>query len=224
MTKKIAIIGPESTGKSSLCRQLAEHYQTSWVPEYAREYLKAHGMAYNFDTLLEIAKGQVRLEDEFLTRLTSGTTNTPANNAMYPDSQNPGNHHPDKSISVYENAQNSPHPHPDKTFQGASQKSVLFIDTEMYVMKVWSEFVFQKCHQWIIDQIVARHYDLFLLCDIDLEWSFDPLREYPTKEPRQQLFRMYHDIVINQPQPWTVISGDYQQRLSEAIAAIDRII
>jgi NadR type nicotinamide-nucleotide adenylyltransferase len=36
--RKIAVIGPESSGKSTLCQQLANHYQTVWVPEYARAY------------------------------------------------------------------------------------------------------------------------------------------------------------------------------------------
>ena len=62
--KKIVIIGPESTGKSSLCEGLAAHYQTSWVREYAREYLLAHGMNYSFEDLTTIAKGQLALEDE----------------------------------------------------------------------------------------------------------------------------------------------------------------
>ena len=39
MIWKIAITGPESTGKSELARQLASHYNTVWVPEYAREYI-----------------------------------------------------------------------------------------------------------------------------------------------------------------------------------------
>ncbi|VAW30185.1 hypothetical protein MNBD_BACTEROID07-850, partial [hydrothermal vent metagenome] len=39
MLKRIAITGPESTGKSELAAWLASAYQTSWVPEYAREYL-----------------------------------------------------------------------------------------------------------------------------------------------------------------------------------------
>ncbi len=39
LPKKIVVIGPESTGKSTLCEQLAAHYKTKWVPEYAREYI-----------------------------------------------------------------------------------------------------------------------------------------------------------------------------------------
>jgi nicotinamide riboside kinase len=67
--KKIVIIGPESTGKSSLCQQLASHYSTQWVREFAREYLLANGTDYRFENLLTIAKGQVELEDREVNRM-----------------------------------------------------------------------------------------------------------------------------------------------------------
>ncbi len=66
MLKKIVIIGPECTGKSTLCQQLATHYKTIWCPEFAREYLLQHGMDYNYDDLLKIAMGQLELEDALL--------------------------------------------------------------------------------------------------------------------------------------------------------------
>ena len=61
--KKIVVIGPESTGKSTLTQLLAQHYKTEWCAEYAREYLTIHGTAYTFEDLLTIAKGQVALEE-----------------------------------------------------------------------------------------------------------------------------------------------------------------
>ena len=61
--KKFVVIGPESTGKSTLCSQLAEHYHTTWVREYAREYLEKNGMDYTYGDLLTIAKGQIELEE-----------------------------------------------------------------------------------------------------------------------------------------------------------------
>jgi nicotinamide riboside kinase len=69
MLKKIVIIGPESTGKSTLCEQLAQHYETMWCPEFAREYLLSNGTNYEFDDLLTIAKGQLALEDEYTAKL-----------------------------------------------------------------------------------------------------------------------------------------------------------
>jgi len=64
MPKKIVIIGPESTGKSTLAKALADHFGEPWVPEYAREYLEKLDRQYEFDDLLAIAKGQVVLEEK----------------------------------------------------------------------------------------------------------------------------------------------------------------
>lgn len=187
--KKIVIIGPESTGKSTLCKQLADHYQTLWVPEYAREYLTANGMNYTYEDLLIIAKGQIALEEEYAGKIIDGSSDS-----RLPSSDS-------RLLTPY---------------------SLLFIDTDMYVMKVWCEFVFNKCHQWIIDQIVDRKYDLYLLCNIDLPWSRDELREYPDIVTRSTLYRMYKDILINQSTPWAEISGDNDERLGQAISAIER--
>ncbi len=62
--KKIVIIGGESTGKSTLSEQLAQHYNTQWVEEYARKYLETLGRDYNEADLIAIANGQLTLEDE----------------------------------------------------------------------------------------------------------------------------------------------------------------
>lgn len=60
--RRIAIVGPESTGKSSLAAQLAAHYGEPWVAEYARAYLEGLGRPYRQDDLLHIAQGQLALE------------------------------------------------------------------------------------------------------------------------------------------------------------------
>ena len=67
---KIALFGPESTGKTTLAKQLAEYYKTEWVPEYAREYLqekwdKSQNIC-NVDDMLPIAYGQTKSENEYL--------------------------------------------------------------------------------------------------------------------------------------------------------------
>ena len=64
MIKRIAITGPESTGKSKLAEKLAGHYKTVWVPEYAREYINNLGHPYNYDDILIIAKEQIRREEK----------------------------------------------------------------------------------------------------------------------------------------------------------------
>jgi NadR type nicotinamide-nucleotide adenylyltransferase len=184
MLKKIVIIGPESTGKSTLCQQLATHYETTWCPEFAREYLLTNGTNYEFDDLLTIAKGQLSLEDEYSTKLER------------------------QSLSFLEEGGHIP----------------LFIDTDMYVMKVWCEFVFGKCHRLVLDEIVKRNYDLYLLCNIDLPWVEDELREYPDLISRKKLYHMYKDIMVNQSVPWVDIRGSYEQRLEIAIDAVNKIL
>ena len=62
--KRIAITGPESTGKTTITKQLAEHFQVKWFPEYAREYLTENGPMYERSDLLIIAKEQEKRRRE----------------------------------------------------------------------------------------------------------------------------------------------------------------
>jgi NadR type nicotinamide-nucleotide adenylyltransferase len=181
--RKIVVIGPESTGKSTLCKLLADHYDAIWCPEFAREYLLTHGTNYTFDDLLTIAKGQLALEEEYV----------------------------QKTIDKWK-------------VNNEKKFPLLFVDTDMYVMKVWCEYVFGKCHQFIIDKIVESSCDLYLLCNIDLPWVKDELREYPDLKSREELFHIYKDILINQQIPWVTISGDYEQRFQSAITSINKIL
>nr|MCU0321144.1 AAA family ATPase [Chitinophagaceae bacterium] len=83
---------------------------------------------------------------------------------------------------------------------------------------------FGKCHNFILEEITQRKYDLYLLCNIDLPWVKDELREYPDEKPRQELYNIYLDILINQPVPWVEISGSYEQRLQTAVNAVQSLI
>lgn len=170
--KKIVILGPESTGKSTLCEALANHYQTIWSPEYARQFLSDNGTNYTYDDLLTIAKGQLALEDASVEKASD----------------------------------------------------MLIIDTDMYVMKVWCEYVFNNCHPFILEKINERKYDAYLLCDIDLPWTADEMREYPNEEPRKELFTIYKELLINQKTPWGIVSGTGETRTQNAIDLIQKLV
>ena len=170
LQKKIVIIGPESTGKSTLCKLLAEHYKTVWCPEFAREYLMQLGRQYTYEDLLKIALGQLELEDSLATE---------------------------------------------------GKNNFYFIDTDMYVMEVWCEVAFNNCHKWILKQIAERRYDLYLLCNVDLPWVQDELREYPSLEKRKMIYNMYKDFMINSGSRWGEISGTHSERLQTAISLIN---
>lgn len=62
--KRILILGPESTGKSTLAEDLATHFGEPWVPEYAREYLENLDRGYRYEDMAMIGKGQTALEDK----------------------------------------------------------------------------------------------------------------------------------------------------------------
>lgn len=182
---RIVVIGPESTGKSSLCGALAAHFDTVWCPEYAREYLTQHGKDYTFEQLDEIARGQLGLEDRF------------------------------SELAI---RQWSEKPEP------ITPKPMLFVDTDMYVMKVWCEFVFGKCHPWIHEEIKKRKYDLYLLCNTDLPWQKDHLREYPDLETRETLLGIYRNLLKHQSVPWEEVSGSGQDRIDAAIYAVEKLV
>ena len=61
---KLALVGPECSGKSTLAKALSEYWDEPFVEEYSREYLAELGRNYNQDDLLEIAKGQLEKEYE----------------------------------------------------------------------------------------------------------------------------------------------------------------
>ena len=60
-------------------------------------------------------------------------------------------------------------------------------------MKVWCEYVFNKCHNWILNRIAERKYDGYLLCNPDLPWTHDSLREYPDEKVRKKLYHFYKE-------------------------------
>lgn len=168
--KKVAVIGPECTGKSEISQFLAEYFNTGWVPEYARGYIGKLVRPYAQHDLLAIAHGQLRIEDEW---------------------------------------------------QRDSNR-VMICDTNLYVIKVWSEFKFGNCDEEILRQIATRHYDLYLLTYIDLPWEEDPLREHPDK--REELYRMYLNEMKNQPVPFVEIKGERELRRKTAVDAVEKIL
>ena len=108
--------------------------------------------------------------------------------------------------------------------RGLTNNKLLFIDTDMYVMKVWSEFVFNACDHFILNQIAERKYDCYLLCEPDIDWVKDELREYPDLETRSKLFHHYKDLMVHQHCDWVSINGNYESRLNKAISHIDSLL
>jgi nicotinamide riboside kinase len=75
-----------------------------------------------------------------------------------------------------------------------------------------------------LEKINERKYDAYLLCDIDLPWTSDEMREYPNEQPRKELFTIYKEMLINQKTPWGIVSGTKEARTNNAIALIEKLI
>ena len=168
--KKVVVLGPECTGKSELSAFLAEHFKTTWVPEYARGYIDNLVRPYQESDLLTIAHGQLRLEDE------------------WPRDSN----------------------------------NVLICDTNLYVIKIWSEFKYGHCAKEILESINTRTYDLYLLTYVDIPWQSDPQREHPDK--REELYQIYLKEMQSQHTPFVEIRGEREQRRQTAVHAIKKLL
>ena len=103
----------------------------------------------------------------------------------------------------------------------AAQPRLLVCDTDLLVIILWSEVRFGQCHSWIRDTFAAvngrgeRHY---LLCDCDIPWQHDPLRE--SADSRPELFELYRQKLEHYRLPFTVVSGERERRLATALATI----
>ena len=166
--KKIVLTGPESTGKTWLAKQLAMHYQTDWISEYAREYVENLKRKYNYSDLVVISRYQVNVVKEY-----KGKVNR-----------------------------------------------FLFFDTDLIILKVWFDVVYNECPAWLTESIGNRDIDLYLLCDTDIKWEYDPVRENADKN-REVLFKMYKKEIENSSAPFVFIRGKGNTRLTNAVNAIE---
>ena len=166
--KRVAILGPESTGKSTLSAALAAHYDTRWVPEYARAYLEALPRTYQESDLIHLAKGQLHTEQE----------------------------------------------------TAREAKDWLFCDTELTVLKIWSEHSYGRVHPWLLKRWRQQQYHHYLLTYIDTPWEADPLREHP--HLRQYLFDWYYAELTLRGWPFTVLEGSHPDRVQQAIAVLSK--
>ncbi|QQW36036.1 AAA family ATPase [Mycobacterium marinum] len=164
--KRISIIGPASTGKTTLARALAERLGTTWVPQWART---PRGL--NPDSLedwTEIVRGQIASEEAL------------ARNA----------------------------------------DRILICDTDPLATTVWAEFLLGHSPREL-DRCARRPYDLTLLTKPDLPCNADQRGGRPGD--RGEFFARCQHALKTARRPFVVVSGDWDERTSTALRAIEEL-
>lgn len=100
---------------------------------------------------------------------------------------------------------------------------ILFYDTFLIITRTWLQLVFKQVPVWIDDLIRQGEWDLFLLCNYDIPWVSDPVRENPGAM-RIKLFEMYRNQIGQLGIPYTVISGSGDVRYANALAAVQEFL
>ena len=101
-------------------------------------------------------------------------------------------------------------------------KRVVFCDTNLLVIKIWSEHKYGLCDPVILKEIETRKYDLHLLMNIDIPWSNDPQREHP--HLRQYFYDLYLKELQDRNLDFIEISGDPKERISSAVSVVKTLI
>ena len=163
---KIIISGPESSGKTSLCKSLSKHFNIPFNEEFSREYLNNQKGKYTKSDLIEVAKGQLLKEQ--------------------------------------------------------INRDVLICDTDLITIKIWSEYKYGDCDNWIIEQIEKQKTEkrFYFLCKPDIPWETDPLRENP--EERGEIFEIYKKELDRLSHNYFILEGE--DRLKKSLAKIDDLI
>ncbi|MDC0201777.1 ATP-binding protein [Flavobacteriales bacterium] len=163
---KIIVTGPESSGKTTLCKSLSEHFNIPFTEEYAREYLNKQNGKYTQSDLRRIAKEQLLKEQ--------------------------------------------------------INEGILICDSDLITIKIWSEYKYGNCNNWILEQIEKQKTEnrFYLLCNPDIPWKADSLRENPTN--REELFEIYKEELEKLKHNYSIIEGE--ERIKNSISKISSLI
>jgi NadR type nicotinamide-nucleotide adenylyltransferase len=103
-----------------------------------------------------------------------------------------------------------------------SANKILICDTNLIVIKVWSEHKYGHCDPEILERMHDQKYDLYLLTNIDVPWEDDPQREHPDK--REHFLEIYRKELAQTGVRVVEIAGDREARQKKAIEAVQAIL
>lgn len=176
---KVGIIGPESTGKSTLAQQLSQRYHGIFLPEYAREYVEQLGRPYTYDDVCAIARHQIEQLQAYAT--------------------------PEKKTNVETAESGYRAEAADNRWKALSQDGIVFFDTELIITRVWFDYCYGSAPDWFLRAMTQYKMDVYLLLYPDLAWVDDPVRENGGEAIRLELFRRYEQEIQSLGVPYYII-------------------
>lgn len=194
---KVGIIGPESTGKSTLAQQLSQRYHGIYVPEYAREYVEQLRRPYTYDDVCAIARHQIEQLQAY---------------AFSPQKTNVGKIESGRSADETENSNTAEAA--DDRWKALSQDGIVFFDTELIITRVWFDYCYGSAPDWLLEAMAQYKMDIYLLLYPDLAWVDDPVRENGGEAIRLELFRRYEQEIQSLGVPYYIIHHTSQDTIS----------
>jgi NadR type nicotinamide-nucleotide adenylyltransferase len=164
---RICVTGPESTGKTTLARRIAEWAQVSWVPEAARLYAERHGPDLHASDVTPIAREHIALAD-------------------------------------------------------AAPGRVVVLDTDLLSTVVYARDYYGSVPAWILEAERERRADLYLLCDVDVPWLPDGVRDRPTD--RAKMFVLFRQALARRGANVVRVRGDWERRWTIAREAVEGLL
>ncbi|MDZ4748275.1 MAG: ATP-binding protein [Saprospiraceae bacterium] len=192
----ITIVGPESSGKTTLARELATIYGVPWIPEYAREYLYGLGRPYHANDLKRIAEGQLDSISRVLNSLFSihslkEVVMPPGPPKGLPASTLKGV----KNQSVGFELLSWRLDHSVLTFQreefGDEPRPLVIVDSGMLSLRMWARIKYGITIPVVENALNEDVTSLYILCRPFVEWEADPLREAPSLLDRVWIYNQY---------------------------------
>lgn len=197
--RRLVVIGPESTGKTTLAQQLGAWLQAPVVPEFAREHAARVARPLTADDVEPIARGQVAAEDLAHARAIPrpGPAATPR----------PG------PASVSE-----PRSGTQRRVTPTPAHDLVVLDTDLVSTTVYAEHYYGHTPPWILEAARERLGALYLLTAPDLPWEADGIRDQP--RARRQLHQAFGRRLQELGACVLPVSGAGPVRLEVAMAAV----
>lgn len=105
-----------------------------------------------------------------------------------------------------------------------SKPGIVIFDTWLIITKVWFQMLYKKVPDWLEDEINQLNIDLFLLCEPDIPWENDPLRENGDKQSRIMLYNLYKEEIVRLGAPYIIVKGSGEIRNLNALQAVEEFM